>query len=68
MSDRWEITCEPDEGFSLDPVRPWRGYRLRYRPLGDRGRYHSVLVETDVRPPAELLQTIVDQYDAMRGR
>ena len=57
MPDRWEIACEPDDGFSVESGRAWSGYRLRYRPLGDRGRYRSVLVETEpnhlVRFPPE---------------
>jgi hypothetical protein len=62
MPDRFEIRTELDEGFSLDPLRPWRGIRVRYRPAGTHYRFVSFLLETSEQPPLELLQSICAKH------
>lgn len=65
MPDRYEIRTELDEGYSLDPLRPWKGIRVRYRTLGSRGRFRSFLLETSEQPPLELLQSICAKHEEL---
>lgn len=63
----YEIRAELDEGFSLDPVRPWKGIRVRYRLVGSKGRWSSFLLETSEQPPLELLQSICAKHAELRS-
>lgn len=45
----YEIRVDEDKGFVLsEGARPWKGWRVRYRPLGSRGRWTKFLTETDL--------------------
>lgn len=65
MPEPFEIHVEPDEGFSLDPVREWKGLRVRYRSLGQRGRYSSFLLETAEEPTLAVLQMVCAKHEQL---
>lgn len=47
----YQISCEPDSGFSLDDAgswKPWSGWRVKYRPLSSRGRWTRFLTDDDL--------------------
>ena len=46
----WEIQVEREEGFTLGngPAKPWQGWRMKYRPLGSRGRWSKFLTDDDL--------------------
>jgi hypothetical protein len=61
--DVFEIDIEHDEGFRLDfdsgETERWRGLRVRYRPLGSRGRWSKFLLDIDEGTPStEQLQEV----------
>jgi hypothetical protein len=64
----WEIRVEREEGFTYRPgmVEPWVGWRVKYRPLGSRGRWLSFLTDDDLaKLSTEELQAVCSA--AVRG-
>lgn len=39
----YEIDVEPESGINLSTGEHWTGWRVRYRPLGSRGRWTKFL-------------------------
>lgn len=64
MSERvYQIDLERDEGWHLPSGERWRGYRVRYRPLGSRGRWVKfLLVDQDAEPSIAQLQDICRKH------
>jgi hypothetical protein len=59
LPDRlYEARVEPEEGFYLPTGDTWRGYRVRYRPLGTRRWSTFLLVEQEEPPTVEQLQLL----------
>jgi hypothetical protein len=49
MPEPYEIHVEEDEGFVLsEQSRPWKGWRVKYRTLGSKGRWSRFLTEDDI--------------------
>jgi hypothetical protein len=47
----FEIQVERDEGFSVNEpgeIKPWQGWRVKYRTLGSRGRWSKFLTADDL--------------------
>lgn len=48
----YEISVERDEGFNVNlgsgTVTPWQGWRVKYRPLGSRGRWSKFSTDDDL--------------------
>lgn len=62
QAGNYEIRCEPDEGFRMlanGVTEVWTGWRVKYRPLGSRGRWRSFLTDSDLPGDPEALQEIV---------
>lgn len=58
MPEPFEIDAEVEEGLTIPGGRPWLGLRVRYRPLGSRGRWARFLLETNSVPTIAQLQEI----------
>jgi hypothetical protein len=60
----YEAHVEPDMGFRLPGGEAWRGYRVKYRVAGTRGRWHRFLLEMDPdrKPTVEELQLACDRH------
>lgn len=76
MAEPYEIRAELDDGFTVVPpgdngkmtVEPWRGVRVRYRPLGSRGRWRSFLLNYDRQPTIAELQAVCAEHEAHYAR
>ncbi len=65
MPEPFEIRAELDEGFAIegDTTRAWIGARIRYRPLGSRGRFRTFLLEYEQQPTLEQLQKVCAEHE-----
>ena len=70
MPEPFEIRTELDEGFRFVDGRPvhWTGARVRYRPLGSRGRFASFLLDFDRPPGTAELQAACAAHEARKAR
>jgi len=46
----FQIEVEREEGFRVEDgqVKPWQGWRVKYRPLGSRGRWAKFVTDDDL--------------------
>lgn len=59
----FEIHVEPDDGFYLESGETWSGYRIRYRPLGSRGRWAKFIIVDEIQQPSlQQLQDICERH------
>ena len=71
MPEPFEIHAELDEGFRIVPgppetsgtVETWQGIRVKYRPLGSRGRWSRFLLEYDEQPSIAQLQNVCAEHE-----
>ena len=70
MREPFEIHAELDEGWRLNrdgKTETWKGVRVKYRPLGSRGRWSHFLLEYDEQPTGAQLQAACAEREALRG-
>ena len=70
MPEPFEIHAELDDGWRITrdgQTEAWQGVRVRYRPLGSRGRYRHFLLEYDEQPTIVQLQRVCADHEAHRG-
>lgn len=65
MPEPFEIHAELDEGFELDggKAKPWQGVRVKYRPLGSRGKWSRFLLSYDETPTIAQLQHVCAEHE-----
>lgn len=62
----YQIDLEPDSGVNLTSGEEWTGWRVRYRPLGSRGRWSRFLTDADLTElDIEQLQDVCRKHAEM---
>lgn len=61
-----EVQWEPELGVNLRTGEGWQGWRIRYRPLGSKGRWSSFLLESDVEIDDESIDVVIAKWLELR--
>jgi len=67
VPEPFEIHAELDDGWRITHegvTEIWQGARVKYRPLGSRGRWSSFLLEYDEQPTIAELQAVCAEHEA----